>query len=72
MLKGKKILLGISGGIAAYKSILLIRLFKKAGAEVRVVATESAMWFVSRVTIESLSQNKLYDKVFGEENDYTT
>lgn len=72
MLKGKKILLGISGGIAAYKSMLLIRLFKKAGAEVRVVATESAMWFVSRVTIESLSQNKLYDKVFGEENDYTT
>jgi phosphopantothenoylcysteine decarboxylase / phosphopantothenate---cysteine ligase len=72
MLKGKKILLGISGGIAAYKSMYLIRLFRKAGAEVRVVATESAMWFVTRVTIESLSQNKLYDKVFGEDNDYTT
>ncbi|TVQ90372.1 MAG: bifunctional phosphopantothenoylcysteine decarboxylase/phosphopantothenate--cysteine ligase CoaBC [Bacteroidetes bacterium] len=72
MLEGKKILLGISGGIAAYKSMFLIRLFKKAGAEVRVVATESAMWFVTRVTIESLSQNKVYDKVFGEENDYTT
>lgn len=72
MLEGKKILLGISGGIAAYKSMFLIRLFKKAGAEVRVVATESAMWFVSRVTIESLSQNKLYDQVFGEDNDYTT
>ncbi len=38
----------------------------------RVIATESAMWFVTRVTIESLSQNKLYDKVFGEDNDYTT
>lgn len=50
----------------------LIRLFRKAGAEVRVVATESAMWFVTRVTIESLSQNKLYNKVFGEDNDYTT
>jgi phosphopantothenoylcysteine decarboxylase / phosphopantothenate---cysteine ligase len=72
MLKGKKILLGISGGIAAYKSMYLIRLFRKAGAEVRVVATESAMWFVTRVTIESLSQNKLYNKVFGEDNDYTT
>ncbi len=72
MLKEKKILLGISGGIAAYKSMYLIRLFRKAGAEVRVVATESAMWFVTRVTIESLSQNKLYDKVFGEDNDYTT
>jgi len=72
MLKGKKILLGISGGIAAYKSMYLIRLFRKAGAEVRVVATESAMWFVTRVTIESLSQNKLYDKVFAEDNDYTT
>lgn len=50
----------------------LIRLFRKAGAEVRVVATESALWFVTKVTIESLSQNKLYDKVFGDDNDYTT
>ncbi len=72
MLQGKKIILGISGGIAAYKSLFLIRLFKKAGAEVRVVTTENALWFVTRVSIESLSQNKLYDKVFGPENDYTT
>lgn len=72
MLKGKKIILGISGGIAAYKSLILIRLLIKAGAEVRVVTTENALWFVTRVSLESLSQNKVYDKVFGEENDYTT
>jgi phosphopantothenoylcysteine decarboxylase/phosphopantothenate--cysteine ligase len=72
MLKGKKIILGISGGIAAYKSLILIRLFIKAGAEVRVVTTENALWFVTRVSLESLSQNKIYDKVFGPENDYTT
>jgi len=72
MLKGKRIIIGISGGIAAYKSLILIRLFKKAGAQVRVVTTENALWFVTRVTLESLSQNKVYDKVFGPENDYTT
>ncbi len=72
MLQGKRIILGISGGIAAYKSLILIRLFKKAGAEVRVVTTENALWFVTRVSLESLSQNKIYDKVFGPENDYTT
>jgi phosphopantothenoylcysteine decarboxylase / phosphopantothenate---cysteine ligase len=72
MLQGKRIILGISGGIAAYKSLVLIRLFKKAGAEVRVVTTENALWFVTRVSLESLSQNKIYDKVFGPENDYTT
>jgi phosphopantothenoylcysteine decarboxylase / phosphopantothenate---cysteine ligase len=72
MLQGKKIILGISGGIAAYKSLILIRLFKKAGAEVRVVTTENALWFVTRVSLESLSQNKIYDQVFGPENDYTT
>ncbi len=72
MLQGKRIILGISGGIAAYKSLILIRLLKKAGAEVRVVTTENALWFVTRVSLESLSQNKIYDKVFGPENDYTT
>lgn len=72
MLKGKKIILGISGGIAAYKSAILLRLFKKAGAEVRVVGTANAFEFITRVTIESLSENKVYDRVFGEQNDYTT
>ncbi len=72
MLKGKKIILGISGGIAAYKAAILIRLFKKAGAEVKVVVTSNALEFITRVTLESLSENKVYDKVFGEQNDYTT
>ena len=72
MLQGKKIIIGISGGIAAYKSLYLIRLFIKAGAQVRVIATENALWFVTRVSLESLSQNKVYHQVFCAENDYTT
>ncbi len=72
MLKGKKIILGISGGIAAYKSLSLIRLFIKAGAEVRVILTKNAEWFVTRVSLESLSQNKVYHQVFAANNDYTT
>ncbi|MFW5687751.1 MAG: bifunctional phosphopantothenoylcysteine decarboxylase/phosphopantothenate--cysteine ligase CoaBC, partial [Bacteroidota bacterium] len=43
-----------------------------AGAEVKVVTTANALWFVTRVSLESLSQNKIYDQVFGPENDYTT
>ncbi len=72
MLKGKKVILGISGGIAAYKSLSLIRLFIKAGAEVKVILTKNAEWFVTRVTIESLSQHKVYHQVFAPDNDYTT
>lgn len=72
MLQGKRIILGISGGIAAYKSLMLIRLFIKAGAEVRVVATPSALMFVTRVSLESLSRNKVYDQLFAPDNDYTT
>ncbi|MFA4851014.1 MAG: bifunctional phosphopantothenoylcysteine decarboxylase/phosphopantothenate--cysteine ligase CoaBC [Bacteroidales bacterium] len=72
MLKGKHIILGISGGIAAYKSAVLIRLLKKAGAEVRIVATLNALQFVTKVTLETLSQNKLYCNLFGEDNDYLT
>lgn len=72
MLNGKKIIIGISGGIAAYKSAILIRLFKKAGAEIRVVTSANALEFITRVTLESLSENKVYDQVFGDQNDYTT
>jgi phosphopantothenoylcysteine decarboxylase/phosphopantothenate--cysteine ligase len=53
--EGKKILLGISGGIAAYKTCELVRLFKKNGAEVRVIMTPSAAQFVSPVTLSTLS-----------------
>ena len=72
MLAGRKIILGISGGIAAYKSLFLIRLLKKSGAEVKVVATQNALEFVTKVTLETLSQNKLYFDLFEKENDYTT
>ncbi|MBS4013467.1 MAG: bifunctional phosphopantothenoylcysteine decarboxylase/phosphopantothenate--cysteine ligase CoaBC [Bacteroidetes bacterium] len=71
-MKGKRILIGISGGIAAYKSAYLIRLFKKAGAEVKVVVTQNALEFITKVTLESLSQNKVYSSVFGSESDYST
>lgn len=64
--------MGITGGIAAYKAAFLIRLFRKAGAEVKVVCTQHALEFITRVTLESLSENRLYDAVFAEQNDYTT
>lgn len=57
MLKNKTILIGITGGIAAYKICDLIRLFKKNGANVKVVATENALNFVTKPTLQTLSQN---------------
>ncbi|SHG24920.1 bifunctional phosphopantothenoylcysteine decarboxylase/phosphopantothenate--cysteine ligase CoaBC [Flagellimonas flava] len=57
MLGGKKILLGITGGIAAYKTTFLVRLLIKAGAEVKVVMTQSASSFVSPLTLSTLSKN---------------
>jgi phosphopantothenoylcysteine decarboxylase / phosphopantothenate---cysteine ligase len=57
MLKGKKILIGITGSIAAYKSILLVRLMVKAGAEVKVVITPAAKDFVSPLVLSTLSKN---------------
>jgi phosphopantothenoylcysteine decarboxylase/phosphopantothenate--cysteine ligase len=60
----KKILIGICGGIAAYKTLSLIRLFRKAGCEVKVVATQNALSFVTPLTIETLSNNRLYVDMF--------
>jgi len=60
VLKGKKILIGITGGIAAYKIPLLIRLFKKAGAEVKVVTTPYALEFVTPLTLSVVSENPVY------------
>lgn len=71
-MESKKIILGISGGIAAYKSAYLIRLFRKAGHEVKVVATRNALEFITRVTLETLSQQKVYCDVFDDSNDYTS
>ena len=59
MLTGKKILIGITGAIAAYKICELIRLFKKNNADVKVVVTPNALNFVTKTTLESLSQNPI-------------
>ena len=59
MLTGKKILIGVTGSIAAYKSILLVRLFVKAGADVKVILTPAAKDFVSTLTLSTLSKNKV-------------
>ena len=61
LLEGKKILLGITGSIAAYKSLELLRLFIKAGAEVRVVMTPAAKKFVQPLSFEALSRNRVLD-----------
>ena len=66
MLKGKKILLGITGSIAAYKSIYLVRLLVKAGAEVKVILTPSAKDFVSKLTLSTLSKNPVLVDMFDE------
>ena len=54
-LKGKRIILGITGGIAAYKSVVLLRLLVKAGAEVQVVITPAGKEFITPVTLSALS-----------------
>ena len=66
MLKGKKILLGISGSIAAYKAILLVRNFIKEGAEVKVIMTPSAKDFVTPLTLTTLSKNPVLIDLFEE------
>ena len=66
MLKGKKILIGICGGIAAYKIPSLIRLMIKYGAEVKVVMTKDAENFVTRQTLSVLSKNKVEEPFFDE------
>lgn len=68
MLQGKKILLGITGSIAAYKSIYLVRSLVKAGAEVRVIITPSAKDFVSSLTLSTLSRNPVLTDLFDEES----
>lgn len=59
MLKERKILLGITGSIAAYKACYLIRLLVKEGAEVKCIATKSALDFIGGVTFSTLSKNEL-------------
>ena len=59
MLKGKNVLIGICGGIASYKICSLIRMFKQNGANVQVVATKNALNFVTKLTLQTLSQNEV-------------
>src|SRR4249920_530422 len=68
MIKGKKILVGITGSIAAYKAIYLVRLLVKAGAEVKVVMTPSAKDFVSTLTLSTLSRNPVLVDLFDEQS----
>ena len=65
MLENKTVLSAITGGIAAYKICTLIRLYKKSGANVRVIATPSALNFVTKLTLQTLSDNEVYVEHFA-------
>ncbi|MCL9805596.1 bifunctional phosphopantothenoylcysteine decarboxylase/phosphopantothenate--cysteine ligase CoaBC [Flavobacterium amniphilum] len=67
VLSGKKIILGVSGGIAAYKSASLVRLFIKAGAQVQVIMTPASLDFVTPLTLATLSKNPVYHSFFNDE-----
>jgi len=69
MLKGKKILIGISGGIAAYKICYLVRFLVKQGADVRIIMTPNATKFVSPITLSALSKNEVIINMFPEISD---
>lgn len=69
VLSGKKIILGVTAGIAAYKATYLVRLFVKAGAEVKVVMTPSAKDFVTPLTLSTLSKNEVYTSFTNEEDE---
>ena len=71
-LQGKHILVGISGGIAAYKIPELIRSLTKAGAEVRVTTTKHALEFVTELTLQTVSGSRVYSDVFAAINEHAT
>jgi len=68
MLQGKKILLGVTGSIAAYKSALIVRLLVKSGAEVKVIMTPAAKDFITPLTLSTLSKNSVSTELFQEGN----
>ncbi len=68
MLQGKKILLGVTGSIAAYKSILLVRQLVKAGAEVKVIMTSAAKDFVTPLSLATISKNEVLVDLFEEDS----
>ncbi|WP_177735619.1 bifunctional phosphopantothenoylcysteine decarboxylase/phosphopantothenate--cysteine ligase CoaBC [Flavobacterium inviolabile] len=69
VLSGKKIILGVSGGIAAYKTATLVRLLIKAGAQVQVIMTPASKDFVTPLTLSTLSKNPVYSSFFNEEDE---
>jgi phosphopantothenoylcysteine decarboxylase / phosphopantothenate---cysteine ligase len=68
-LNKKNIVLGVSGGIAAYKSLELLRLLKKAGANVRIIMTRNAQWFVGPTSFEALSGEPVCTSLFENKGD---
>lgn len=72
LLTGKKVILGISGGIAAYKAPFIIRLLKQQGASVQVVCTKNALEFVTIPVLETLSGQAVYHEVFTKNRSYST
>lgn len=72
VLQGKHIIVGITGGIAAYKSPLLVRLLVKAGAEVTCAVTPHALQFVTKLTLETVSNHPVYSDLFEHDNPHTT
>jgi phosphopantothenoylcysteine decarboxylase/phosphopantothenate--cysteine ligase len=68
MLKGKHILIGVTGGIAAYKTATIIRLLVKDGAEVKVIMTTQAKEFISPLTLATLSKNPILTEFYDPEN----
>lgn len=71
-LRGKHIIVGVSGGIAAYKAPQLVRLLVKAGAEVTCAVTEHALQFVTELTLETVSQHRVYSLLFDRSNPHST
>ena len=69
VLSGKKIVLGISGGIAAFKTAALVRLFIKAGAEVQVIMTPASKDFVTPLTLSTLSKKPVHSTFYNEEDE---
>jgi phosphopantothenoylcysteine decarboxylase/phosphopantothenate--cysteine ligase len=69
VLSGKKVLLGVTAGIAAYKTSFLVRLFVKAGAEVKVLMTPAAKDFVTPLTLSTLSKNPVHSSFYDKEQD---
>ncbi len=68
MLSGKKILLGVTGSIAAYKAVLLVRLLQKSGADVQVIATKDALDFVGAISFQSLTRKPVHSQLTNEDS----